>query len=71
MFVKSFCFSLFFTRKTLKNNEIMKKYLGNIGGLWLGFSISVFTGLHFWNWEFYMIIVPTIIFFVFDKNLNK
>lgn len=49
----------------------MKKCLGNIGAMWLGFSISVFSDLHFWNWQFYAIVVPTMVLFGLDKELNK
>lgn len=49
----------------------MKKYLGNIGAMWLGFAMSVFSDLHFWNWELYAIVIPTIVLFVLDKDLNK
>ena len=46
----------------------MRKYLGNIGGFWLGFSISVFLGVDLGNWQFWVIIIPTIVLFSLDKN---
>jgi hypothetical protein len=49
----------------------MKKYLGNIGALWLGFSIAHFTGFDFKTWQFWLIAFPTLVLFVADKEFNK
>jgi hypothetical protein len=47
--------------------KILKEYLAP---LYLGFAISIFANLHWYNWQFYAISVP---FFILAKitNFNK
>lgn len=49
----------------------MKKILGVLGGLYLGFSLSYFTGLVYTDWQLYAIGIPTILFFILDSHYNK
>ena len=39
----------------------MKFIINYFGWFWLGFSLSLFGNMHFYTWQFYVIIVPTII----------
>lgn len=34
-----------------------------IGGGWLGFSLAVFTGTMYYDWELYVVILPAVILF--------
>lgn len=42
----------------------MNKLLKSAAPLYLGFAISIFGNLHFFNWQFWAILVP---FFVIAK----
>jgi len=60
--------------ETMKNN--MKKYGAIFGSAWLGLALFGITGYSFDNWQYYAIVVPTLIgFWIHDdyleNNLNK
>jgi len=46
----------------------MKKCLG---AFWLGASLAYFTGKSFLTWEFWVIVIPTLILFLADENIKN
>jgi len=48
---------------------MMMKFLQHYGdAIYLGFALSVFADVHFYNWRFYAIVVPTIILIVWSQK---
>ena len=48
----------------------MKRILGLLAPMWLGFALSCFGHVYWYQWEFYAIIVPFYILQLI-KNSNK
>ena len=51
----------------------MKKHtkIGLLAGFYLGGSIGWFGNMHMTDWQFWVIIVPTIVLFGIEKELYK
>jgi len=46
---------------------MMKAFLQHYGSVfYLGFALSIFANIHFYDWRFYAIGVPTIILIALD-----
>ena len=44
--------------------------MGIVGAAYLGAMLTI-TGINFLNWEWWVILVPTIIFFTIDRSFNN
>ena len=46
----------------------MKSALRILAGCYLGFSLSFFGNVHFFNWQYYAIIVPFFLVWVMSEE---
>ncbi len=46
----------------------MRKHLGGVASAWLGITLGTLTGFHMSSWEWWVIVVPTIIVFAAKKD---
>jgi hypothetical protein len=50
----------------------MKRFKDILAPMYLGFAVSVFANIHFYNWQFWAILVPFfVIAKITDFNKNK
>lgn len=51
----------------------MKKHtiIGALAGFYLGFITSLFTNYGFFDWRWWVMVIPTIILFGLEKQLFK